>query len=119
MEVSRDFDSITFDGKLTDVPIEYVASLKNNSKFTFIFGKKVTPPEESSTVHSTTLATATEELVSQPPTPELPNPTSESNSNQESSDINEQETIPTTSGGSMGVGPIAVILLVNCKLLFV
>ncbi len=117
-DVMKNFDSIKFDGALTVAPMEYVATLKDNSNFTFIFGKKVAPPEELSTSHSTTLETATEEPVTQPSTSELTPPSSESNGSQDSSDKNEQETNPTTSGGGMNVGSNALILLAIFKPFF-
>ncbi len=118
MDITKDFDSISFNGKLTESPIQYVATLKNESTFTFTFGKKVELPVVPPDVQSTPLATATEAPVTKPSTSEQTKPTSESSGNQDSSEKNEQETNPTTSGGGMNLGSIAVIMLAIFKPFF-
>ncbi len=62
LKVIKDGDSINFNGKLTKVPKEYTATMKDSSTFKFIFGKKPTSPKPTETT-PTPASTVTDESV--------------------------------------------------------
>ncbi len=88
LKTTSEYDAVLFNGKLTKVPAEYTATLKDSKSFKFFFGEN---PVTSSTAETT--------------------PASESTVTGESSgsDTN-YETVPTTSSGQSTIASVVLIL---------
>ncbi len=111
INVTRDSDSITFTGKLTTVPTNYTATLKNGTHFTFVFGKELAV---QSTVQSTAQPSLSTKETDHPQTtpPGQTTASSDSNGNETGGGGgDEHETVPTTSNGRLNMASVAVLLL--------
>ncbi len=111
INVTKDGDSITFTGKLTDVPTNYTATLKNGTNITFIFGKE-------SVIEATVLPTTESSPASSTPDGTQPGPqehtalSSESNGNEDTgAGGDDQETVSTTSSGKLDSASATVLLI--------
>ncbi len=119
VNVTKNFDSINFSGKLTNVPLNYMAKLGDGSKIIFVFGKDQTI---ESTVKPTTInqkptaetpPNSTAKTTTEPKTvpPEQTPSSGQSSGNENNGNGNEQETVPTTSSGGLIATSIVVVLL--------
>ncbi len=123
LEVTKDSDSIEFDGKLTNNFTEYKATLDDGSTFLFKFGTKTSQPAPPVIPHTDTPtipAEITEQSEPQTePSSENPNEsdTSPSASNGDANNGNEQETIPTTSGSCALASALTALLVIITQFL--
>ncbi len=118
VKLTKDNDVIIFHGKLTKAFASYTAKLADDTEFTFTFGKETTPPVQpaeqttikpASTRSSTDMTDPKPEQSTNEPNPSKP--TDASTSTDKNSGAYEQETVPTTSSGSLDTASVTTLLL--------
>ncbi len=119
VNVIKNFDLISFRGKLANVPTNYTVTLADVNKIIFIFGKD---PTVESTLKPTTInheptleptPGSSTKTTTEPKTvpPEQTPSSGESNGNENNGGGHEQETIPTASSERLTATSIVVVLL--------
>ncbi len=118
IKVNHHADSITFHGKLTEVPKGFTATLTPNSFFVFNFGKKAsTPKPDVATPTSESTASGQSSASGSSNDGDQTAPaTSGSGASDNSND--EDVTVPTTSSGIRNLASTVIILFAILSPLF-
>ncbi len=113
INVTRDGDSITFEGKLTQIPTKFAAALKNGTNFIFIFGKEaVVESTVQPNTEASQLTAIPEETQSAPQEETTLSGEPNGNENSGSTGGGDHDTVPTTSSGSLGAASVVVLFFV-------
>ncbi len=106
LKITKNADSITFEGILTEVPKGFTATLASDESFVFSFGGQTSTQKTDSTTSITSSAGADESSATESDNTEVTTPNGVAST---ASDVSDSDL--TTSSGEANFAPIVTFLL--------
>ncbi len=118
IKVNTHADSITFNGKLTEVPKGFTATLTPESFFVFNFGSKASTPKPDSVTPTSESTVSSQSSASDSSSNGDATAPATSGSSASANSNDEDVTVPTTSSGIRNLSSAVIILFAILSPLF-